>query len=53
VEYTVDTGQEALLKISAMRQAQGRTLDEGAAVTLLLRDPAVCAIYPAEANGRG
>jgi ABC-type Fe3+/spermidine/putrescine transport system ATPase subunit len=53
VEYTVDTGQETLLKISTMRQAKGRTLDEGAAVTLSLRDPAVCAIYPPEASARG
>ena len=48
VEYTVDVGQAAPLKVATMRQALGRTIDTGASVTLQLRDPAVCGIYPPE-----
>jgi ABC-type Fe3+/spermidine/putrescine transport system ATPase subunit len=48
VEYTVDVGHSDPLQISTMRQVQGRTMDEGTTVTLRLRDPDVCAIYPPE-----
>ena len=53
VEYTVDAGHAAPLRISTMRPAQGRTLDEGTAVTLRLRAPDVCAIYPPEPAAHG
>lgn len=53
LEYTVDTGTGASLQISTMRQAMGEALDTGARVTLRLKDPSVCAIYPPKKPGNG
>ncbi|MCU0906101.1 MAG: ABC transporter ATP-binding protein [Rhodobacteraceae bacterium] len=48
VDYVVQTNAGPQVRVSALRQDGARTLVEGAAVTLHLRDPALCAIYPAE-----
>ncbi len=46
VEYAVRTGDGADIKVSALRQEQASALADGAEVTLALRDPSLCAIYP-------
>lgn len=46
VEYAVRTGDGPDIKVSALRQEQAGTLADGAEVTLALRDPSLCAIYP-------
>jgi ABC-type Fe3+/spermidine/putrescine transport system ATPase subunit len=48
VEYVVRTDAGPEIKVSALRQEQARILPDGAAVTLRLRDPALCAVYPPE-----
>ncbi len=47
VEYHVDAGAEALLRIVAMRDARARPLADDAPVTLSVADPALCSVYPA------
>ena len=47
VEYVVEAGG-AEVQVATLRQEQGRVLPEGSEVTLALRDPAMCAVYPAE-----
>ncbi|UWQ19494.1 ABC transporter ATP-binding protein [Jannaschia sp. M317] len=47
VEYIVRT-DNGDLKVSALRQEQARILSDGVDVTLTLRDPSLCAVYPQE-----
>jgi ABC-type Fe3+/spermidine/putrescine transport system ATPase subunit len=48
VDYVVRTDAGTDIKVSALRQEQARILPDGAAVTLRLRDPSLCAVYPPE-----
>jgi ABC-type Fe3+/spermidine/putrescine transport system ATPase subunit len=48
VDYVVRTMDGIDIKVSALRQEQARILADGAEVTLSLRDPSLCAIYPAD-----
>jgi ABC-type Fe3+/spermidine/putrescine transport system ATPase subunit len=45
VEYHVDVGEEAPLRVVAMRQERARPLAEGTRVSLSVLDPELCAIY--------
>lgn len=47
VEYVVRVG-DTELKVSALRQEQARIIPDGARVTLSLREPDLCAVYPPE-----
>ena len=47
VEYLVEA-DGAEVQVATLRQEQGRVLPEGSEVALALRDPTMCAVYPAE-----
>jgi ABC-type Fe3+/spermidine/putrescine transport system ATPase subunit len=47
VEYIVVAGGTEI-QVATLRQEQARVLPEGTEVTLALRDPAMCAVYPPE-----
>jgi ABC-type Fe3+/spermidine/putrescine transport system ATPase subunit len=46
VEYHVETGDGATVKVAAMRHERNRVIGDRAAVSIRIVDPALCAIYP-------
>lgn len=45
IEYHVEAGARAPLRVVALRQERARPLGEGAPVSLSVLDPALCAVY--------
>ena len=46
VEYHVETGDGLTVKVAAMRNERNRVLGDGAAVSIRIVDPGLCAVYP-------
>ena len=48
IEYHVEAAEGGALRVVAMRQERARPIPDGAKVSLAVRDPALCAVYPAQ-----
>ena len=46
IEYHVETADGATMKVAAMRQEQGRPVEDHAQVSISIVNPALCAVYP-------